>query len=106
VVAEQITDPAERAALDDHRQRARQRDDPLPAKDGIAVPPSCEALRLLDLSRQLPPEEWGALLTRVTAALSAEQQFELLAQVLAQLSPETLYPLEGELTARLGANSN
>ena len=81
VTAEPINDPAERAALDEQRRRARQESDTVP-ETGTTQP--VMASRLLELSRQLPAEERSALLARLGAALPAEQQCELLARVLAR----------------------
>src|SRR4051812_14409108 len=101
VVAEPITDPAEQAALDEQRRRVRN-GQPQPSEDASGATPPASASRLLELSRQLPAAERGALLARLGAELPAEQQLELLARVLARLAPEALHPLAGELATRLG----
>jgi hypothetical protein len=103
VVAEPITDPAEQAALDVQRRRARDNGLLLPTEDGTATPPPAAASRLLELSRRLPAEQRVALLARVSAALPVEQQFMILAQALAPLVSECLHALEGELIAQLEA---
>ena len=102
VVAEPITDPAEQAALDEQRRRARGNDEPLSEENGASATQPGAAPRLLELSRQLSKEEQGALFARLGAELPTERRFELLARVLGQLPPENLRLLEGELTARLG----
>jgi hypothetical protein len=106
VVAEPITDPAELAALDEQRRRARENGEVGATESASAAPQSGIAARVVDLWRQLSPAERGSLLARLGGELPTEQQMELLAQVLAQLGPESLPLLEGELTARLGARSD
>jgi len=106
VVAEAITDPAEQAALDEQRRRARQNGELFSTENQSAALQTVTASPLLGLARQLPTAERASLLARLGAELSEEQQIELLARVLSQLSPEALHPVEEEVTARFGGRSN
>ena len=51
MVAEPITDPAEQAALDEQRRRAREDGQSFPVKEATAASLSVAASRLLELSR-------------------------------------------------------
>lgn len=98
VVAEPITDPAERAALDEACKRP-QEDAPVVRVRGIGRKNSASS-RVLELCRRLPELERSALLMRL-ATRTPEAQLECLAHLLAVLPPDLLRQLEEDLRPRL-----
>ncbi len=98
VVAEPITDPAERAVLDAARKR-QQEDSPVVRVRGNGRRKAAPS-RVLELCRRLPEPERRALLTRL-AAQAPEAQLECLAHLLAVLPPDLLRQLEKDLRPRL-----
>src|SRR5579884_2564418 len=80
VTAVPITDPLAQAALDEQRQRAKQE---IPAA----------AAQVLELARQLSPQEQQVLCGALLRDASLEQQLALLDHLTAQLSPQVLRAL-------------
>src|SRR5262249_17306199 len=100
IVAEDITDPAERAALDEARNQHRRREARQAQLRGEVEMPK-RLSRILDLCRQLPECERAGLLARLAAQLSPDEQLEVLADVLLRLATEALRQLEDELRSHI-----
>jgi hypothetical protein len=98
VLAEPVTDPKEQAELDEQRNR-QPGSDRRQMKGNSTAPQTSSPL--VELCRQLPPEERPAVLMRMAAGLAPEGQVDLLEQLASGLPAEVARQWEEELRARL-----
>jgi hypothetical protein len=81
-----ITDPAKQAALDEQRRQGRDDTAPVRTRGAVKVPGTATVAEVLDLSRQLSPEERFSVLVQLADELSAEQLQALLQRYQAPLA--------------------
>jgi hypothetical protein len=99
VRAEPVTDPTELAELE---QQRNPQSDGARTRGSVRLSGPETPLPVVELCRQLPPEQRPSVIMRMAASLSPEGELGLLEQLAAQLPADVARQLEQELRAGLG----
>jgi hypothetical protein len=94
---EPITDPAEQAALEKRLRQGKGQGALAPPEKALPRKGARTASRVLELARQLPPEEKLGLVAQLAGELPPGQRLSLMKQIAARLAPATLQRLVDDL---------